>query len=671
MMKKKFKGKSNRLLIIVEGSDAAKPDPSFFDKVKPEKIYLLYLSPSVKASFYRRELQLCISTIPDIKIIDHKRFVDFAKVRKELIDFIVSMPDKFKISNFRLNEYLIVKGLNMWWASGVVEATAYKRKLLQNLYYLYGISRITKEFNIDTVWFSVDDAALSKDAGSFFGKHNIEYYSKRKRICRLGVLTCIRNSGLFIWASSFATRLAYSILFRLFCPWLSIPQPSSSGRFIHLFWTSYPQEVRFNGDFTEAKTYEDLPSVLSEKLGGQAYFLSYISHESVFSIHRLLRSIKKIWKGGFRLLPMDRFVSARELCSIFFSPVGLWKYLRLRQTPCYRKTLAISGIDLFHTFDNTIKHSLFGNEARLNLFYYLVFRNFVRSYGENIFQVTYPLEFHNWEEALISGVKSVKPKIPVIGLQQSAPNPILLGFFLPRSSSACEDNCYQLPDLILCAGELYRDILISNGISHKRVIVVGHMGWNYLNINKESMIEHRKNKRIKYGFSIDKKICLVACSIDASLTDGIIYILRDVVNKLQEVIFVFKAHPNFPRLAADLLHKYGMYNLPNIRVTQHSVSEILPISDYFVSTSTSVSREALRLGIPQVNLDVGGLPKTSPLHLVPGLIRDASSAEDLIEFFLNPKEFKASEEKTRAFIDHQDKNPYEKFMGIVTERFYN
>ena len=114
----------------------------------------------------------------------------------------------------------------------------------------------------------------------------------------------------------------------------------------------------------------------------------------------------------------------------FLFPVGNSRYVRLKRVPEYRRSFEVCGIDMFHTFDQTMKDSIVGHNARQILFHYYAFRRFSLRYGKNISQTIYYVEFHNWEAALISGVKDGDRSIPVVGLQQSAPSPILLSFFL-------------------------------------------------------------------------------------------------------------------------------------------------------------------------------------------------------------------------------------------------
>ena len=125
------------LLIVIEGNDPNIPEVRILDKA--DKIWLLYLSPRVKAHQYKEKLHSVIKGEIEIQIINPKKIVDFYYSRKTLLDFIASMPGWLRIGDSTLSEYLKIQGLNMWWTSGIVEATPYKRNIFQNFYYLSAV----------------------------------------------------------------------------------------------------------------------------------------------------------------------------------------------------------------------------------------------------------------------------------------------------------------------------------------------------------------------------------------------------------------------------------------------------------------------------------------------------------------------------------------------------
>ena len=653
------------LLIIIEGNDPEKPAPPFLDKT--DKIWLLYLSPRIKAFHYKEELLSIIMGTVEIEIINPKKLVDFYHLREILLDFIASLPGRLRVGNSTLSGYLNIQGLNMWWTSGIVEATPYKRNLFQNFYYLSAVQHALKKFNINVVWFQLEDPSLRKDLTSMLGRGQVEYHERAKRIHYarfLETYTLRAYERLF----PFFAQMAYSILFKLICPgWVRPQKPETGQKNIHLFSSVYPYNWRFKDGVPEHKIYMDLPAILPKHLGGEAYFLSYLSPGSIFHPCQPVRDVRRFWRHNIRFVPMGVFLSPWDILRVFLSPVSHWRYLRLKKVRKYRELFNLGGIDMFHTFDQAMKDSLLKNEARTNLLHYHAFRRFARHYSRGIFQVVYNAEFHDWEVALISGVRDGDKSIPIVGLQQSAPNPILLSFFFSPAIFRSEGDSYPLPDLILCSGELYKQLMHSNGIEPERVEVIGHIGGQYL---KQPPISSklRQQKREEIDLPPHRKICLVACSIDLSLTEGVIYLLRQVVTRLPEVLFLIKGHPDTP--VEPLLCKYSMSELENIKSLDYPISVLLPLSDYFLSASTSVSQEALWQGLPQVNLDIGGLPQANPLHMVAGLIEDVETPDELMGFFMNTGRFRTSEEKRYQFLGDPDIDPYQKILNILVTRYH-
>ena len=149
---------------------------------------------------------------------------------------------------------------------------------------------------------------------------------------------------------------------------------------------------------------------------------------------------------------------------------------------------------------------------------------------------------------------------------------------------------------------------------------------------------------------------------------GIIYLLKETVSQLPKVFFAIKGHPDTS--IEQLLYKYGMNTEKNVKLVDQSISTLMPLTDYFLSVSTTVSIEALCADIPQVNLDVGGLPMANPLHMVPGLIEDVETPDDLLEFFRNTENFHIPKEKSYLFMDDTHTNPCHKILDILVSRFH-
>lgn len=654
-----------KLLVIVEGYDPQMPLAAFLKKINAGQIYLIYLSPRVKAEEYKQRLESAVDKSTRVEIVNYRDTLNYESLRQGLFDFIASLPGQLKVGRRRVSEYLIVQGLNMWWSSGVIEATAYKRELMKNLYYLSGVRDTLEKFGIDAVWSCVSSASLSRDLATMLKLSGIRHFRPHDK----GILSAVKYYLIRFksWLIFLMAHAVSAVLFRVICPKSVKPAgPDADKKDIHLFYSYYPYSLRLSSNPPRAKIYEDLPLFLARKLGGEDYYLCFLSSTSLFNLGQLVRDARNMWRAGFRFLPADMFVSFWEGLCIFFSPARYWKYFRLKRSPGYRRAFIVNGINLYHTFDSTFRNSLAGNDAWITLIHYYAFRNFVRKYVKRISQVVYHIEFHNWEAALINAVKDACESLPIIGLQQSAPNPILLSPFMMEGIFT-KDYDYPLADLILCSGKLYKEMLVSAGVNPERIEVVGHIHARYLQELPLSL-EEKLKRRKKFNLRDNKKICVLACSIDITLTEGLVCMLKDIVRRFPHIDFLFQEHPHTP--VEPLLRKYNLFGLANVKSLPCPIPEILPLADYFLSNSTSVAVEALYAGIPQANLDVVGLPKANPLHNIPGLIKDVGSENDLWDFFLSPESFSAPRERSFIFID-PNKDPYQRCTDIILERFHN
>lgn len=660
------------LLIILEGNHPNKPESSFIEEF--DSIYLLYLHPHIKAAQYKDDLRALVKKDLLIEIINPRKIVDFYSKRNELLDFIASLPQRLKIGRHNLSEFLCIHGLNMWWTSDIVEAMPYKQSIFQNFYYLSAVKYLLENIKIDEVWFQVNDQSFCKDLVFLFDKANIKHYQEKTKPNRAA--KSIKDYVLRIYERLFPifAEIGYSIAYKLLKPdFLEKDKKNAGTKKIHLFHSSYPYNWKTSAKTNnpEHKIYGDLPFMLEKHLGGNSYYLSAMPFGFISDLGSPLREVKKLWKEGIRVIPMSMFISLKNILTVYLSPLRYWKYFRLKQASKYSESFNISGINMFYTFNFAMRESLLGSEARTNLLCFYAYRNFTRRYADNIFQIIYYLEFHSWEPALITGVRSVDKSLPVIGLQQSAINPILLNFFLAPSKYISKENggIYPLPDLILCYNKLYKELIASKGIDLQKIEAVGFLaGENFkeFSFSKDLKIKTKKQLNIP----LNKIICLVACSVTPSITEAIMYIISLTAAHLPEVVFLIKGHPDNAGLIKSFIGKYNMDMFNNINYIDGDISILLPLSDCLISTNTTVAQEALWEKIPQINLNLGGLPYDNPLHIMPGLIKDVETSDELIKFINNHKSYAPADEDRDSFLTDTSAEPSQKALNIIINKFH-
>lgn len=652
-------------LVVIEGYDPVFPDRAVLKAMSSGKVYLLYLSPRVKAEEYSSKLESVCDGAVKVGVVDYRKWLDYEALRMELFEFIRTLPGRLKVGGKALDEYLKVGGLDMWCCSGIVEATAYKQNLMQNFYYLAALRQALDKLAVKNAWFSIKNRQLREDLLMMLKSEKVKVLNRQEKT-GFGFVFKYYSIRLKSWGVFLLSNIAFRMLFSFILPKPAYPRiPEENTRRMHIFYSLYPFSIRLQERLPLAKIYEGLPDFLCEKLGGNAYYLTYISPTALFDLKKLAKDSAKMWACGFRFLPMNLYLSLFDILRVFFSPVRYFKFWRIRKTPVYSRAFEVSGIKMQSTFGFALKKSLVGDDAWINLVHYIAARNFTRKYAKNIIQVVYHVEFHNWEAAFINAVKDADASIPVVGVQQSAPNPVLLSPFFMDGLFLKGFN-YKLPDLILCSGSIYRDLLLKSGIPEANLEVIGHINCHSLpSIALDD--DSKRKERVKLGLNSNKKICLVACSVNYDFSEAIICMLSRVVGRAPDTLFLLQEHPDTP--VASLIEKYGMDVFENVKMMPKAITVLLPVADSFLSLCTSVSQEALGVGLPQVNLDAVGLPKANPLHIIPGLIKDVETPDELLSFLRQPEAVPAHQDKAALFMGDADKHPFDFYLKAVQRRF--
>ena len=209
-------------------------------------------------------------------------------------------------------------------------------------------------------------------------RSGIKYYQRSRRDHHVRPVKTYALKA-YTWLFSLLAQMVHSILFKLLCPrWVKPQKHKDRQKNIHLLYSVYPYDWHFKNSIPEHKIYLDLPSVLSRQMGGEAYFLSALPLGSIFHPYQPVRDVKKLWAHNIRFIPMGIFLSLGDILRVFLSPVRRWKYFRLKRVRKYSKLFTLGGIDMFHTFDQTMRDSLLESEAREMLLYYYAFRKFAR-----------------------------------------------------------------------------------------------------------------------------------------------------------------------------------------------------------------------------------------------------------------------------------------------------
>ncbi len=199
-------------------------------------------------------------------------------------------------------------------------------------------------------------------------------------------------------------------------------------------------------------------------------------------------------------------------------------------------------------------------------------------------------EFENMipEKMLIIGFREYQPETELIGFQHGAVYPNLLTYYLPFE----ERGIAPMYDRVVCNGNQFRQILISQGLD-KNIAVVGAA------LRYEYLLKQPK----EFKFEDESKPIDIFVPLPLMLEAGV-ELLDKLINAFSSessLRILLKAHP-MSNINA-ILSAANIKSLPNhFHVTKEPVNSIISKTRLMVGLSTCTMFEAVAAGVPVVRL---------------------------------------------------------------------
>jgi surface carbohydrate biosynthesis protein (TIGR04326 family) len=204
----------------------------------------------------------------------------------------------------------------------------------------------------------------------------------------------------------------------------------------------------------------------------------------------------------------------------------------------------------------------------------------------------------NYEKPLTLGLHEALPETRLVSFQHGIPAPQLLSLFV----TAEEAEYAPLPDLVVCNGPLFRELLVNEGLPEGRVVEGGAIRFAYLREQPQVRREAGAHILISLPLPMDDAVELVLKTIEA--LGG------------SELHAGIKPHPMmaFPQLLAAA----GVAALPpNFEVIAGSMAAALERSDVVVALSSSTVFETWCAGVPMVIVGRETAIDQNPLDWLP------------------------------------------------------
>ena len=218
------------------------------------------------------------------------------------------------------------------------------------------------------------------------------------------------------------------------------------------------------------------------------------------------------------------------------------------------------------------------------------------------------------DKLFILGFRRYLPNTRLVGSQHGSLYPLLLCLFVTRG----EAEFAPVPDRVVCNGELFREILIREGLPEERAVLgsalrYAHL-WSAEPTDKAS----------------DQKIVLVPLPL---VLDSAVELLTKVVSALaatREIEVWLKVHPMSSR--ETLLSATEVKPLPeHFKFVRGAMGELLPRSKVVVALSSNTVHEALAAGVPVLVVGREAALDLNPLSWYPDLSQVIRNPEKLRE----------------------------------------
>ncbi len=304
----------------------------------------------------------------------------------------------------------------------------------------------------------------------------------------------------------------------------------------------------------------------------------------------------------------------------FINPHSLYKFLDYLyafwvafQTHKVRNQLAFfDEINAFHIISAEALTTAFDNIENI------LYLRLAKRLTENGYEINAMIsEFENMipEKMLILGFQKYIPKAELIGFQHSALFPLLLCLFTPIE----ERSFAPMHDKVICNGEFFREILVSEGFPEHRAVVGASLRYSHLWKLQESVREEKRH--IEYDIVIPLSLSLP--NTLELLTKSISAFAKD------DLKVAVKSHPMYS--LEMVLHKTGLKALPdNFCAITDNLGEILAASKVMVGFATTAAFEAVALGIPVVRLRSDVSISLDPLEYFGSTFPEATTANELL-----------------------------------------
>lgn len=340
-------------------------------------------------------------------------------------------------------------------------------------------------------------------------------------------------------------------------------------------------------------------------------------------------TIKKLAKcNNYFLVPQEYFLNYTDVIRValdtFFNKIKL------------NERIEFFNLDVTDIVQEEIDKD-YRESNRISLLQKYVIKNMLEQFNINTFTTTY--ENNPWEKVCFLSLRKYSPSTKIIGYQHAVVTIASANMFISKE----EKSIIPMPDKIITVGTITKRLMEMHGCYPEERIVAA------------CALRH------EYIYKLKKK--------DPVRTNTILAILEGVPEcyKLANFVFnslkdspykiIIRTHPERPyeKIRRDLCFEIGEQNNVSLSHSKH-VKDDLMASDIVIYWGSTVSLEALKMGIPVIHVDLEDMISVDPLldcKYLKWTVKDTLELLEVISgiYSLTEEEYKEQHSKAEAYIE--------------------
>ncbi len=481
--------------------------------------------------------------------------------KEKYLNFIRYLKKSYFLSKPLINNYYIYNNFSLWEMSLFEEKSIYKTPGINELIKILALKDIVKKNKIKKIILYSGNKKLASNISSLIEEVEIKNHNLKNNETKKN--SFLRNNFLFF----------LYFLFNFFLKRFKINDYSKKLKknsiLIFDYFTYFEKQNALKGKFVSS--YWDKFLHLAKKNKINLNFLHITLDEKNFFLNKkidIIRSLNSSNNISHNIL--DAYIDFNILMNVFF--IFLKNYLKyILFRIMYKKNII---------FKNDILHKMFvdsfvGVWSIKNLFFFFLFKKFIKNYCKENKVTVYLNEFQGWEKSMIFSSRKFSKSL-IYGLQF---NPVR-NWDLRFKPDIDEKNKNLFPDQIIGFYKSTKDQLSKNLSLSKKIKIL--------------ICENLKTLSINTKLKKNNKILLVGDHDDTS-TISLLKIINNLNKDKKKYEFEYKPHPISKIKLSDFK------NLSTIKVYENNNCFKKRYLAYIVSNKTSLglelSEKKLKTGI--------------------------------------------------------------------------